>query len=172
MSAPIDQSTFSLDTDEPLVITATLWRGAMIERFARIEFFVARSLEICARAKLVSPSEANAVLPRDRFDALLAALRHEALAAISGPARRSLAFARDISADKNSLCNGRVTARQGTIRIEWTAFDTGVARAEIVRLTPIEILERLAELDRLTKVLEKELASVDKVSRALGIQPL
>lgn len=149
------------------MITATLWRGAMIERFAQIEFFVTRSLRACAQAALIPMSDAHAVLPRQQFNALLAALKHEKLAANSAPARRSLTLARDRWDHRNALCHGRLSVKAKSIRIDWTVYDKGKGAAQTLRLTPVEMLERLRELDLLKTALGSQLGNIDKVCRAI-----
>ena len=167
MSAPIDHSSLQFANGEPIILAATLWRGAMIQRFAQIEGFVDRSLGFCAGASLVSATDAQDTLPRRRFNILLKALD---VAKPAGwvNAKQSLQQAYDLWDDRNALCHGIVEPKARSIVLRWTARDNSGVVARHVKITPTEMLEKLHELDRVKTILGSRLGQIDKVWRDLA----
>lgn len=152
-----------------MIITATLWRGAMIDRYAQIEFFIDRTLASCVSAAIVSKAEAETTLPRARCKLLIKTLSESELLAKSEPARKSLQTVYDAWDNRNALCHGRLKPAAKSVAINWTAYEKNSAHPRQFRVTPIEMLEKLEALDRLKTVLGSQLGAIDKLCE--GVAP-
>ncbi|TCJ41129.1 hypothetical protein [Parafrankia sp. BMG5.11] len=162
MSAPIPQSAFGLSSDDPILVTATLWRGAMVDRFAQIEFFIDRSLARCVAASIV-PKGSDAILPRQRCKLLLKALSHPRLASKAAPARKSLQAVHAAWDERNGLCHGRIRPTGTAVSLHWTLHEKSGSSERTDRITPTDMLRKLSELDRLKTALGSQLGAIDKL---------
>jgi hypothetical protein len=163
VSAPINHSEFGLRPDEPIVITATLWRGAMIDRYAQIEFFIDRTLDRCIEVGIVQRKDAETPLPRQRCKLLMEALDHPRLIAKGGHARQSLELVHSAWDRRNALCHGRLKPAAKSVSIHWTVREKLGSKATQDRVTPAQMLDQLRELDRLKTMLGSQLGAVDKL---------
>jgi hypothetical protein len=163
VSAPINHSEFGLQSDEPIVITATLWRGAMIDRYAQIEFFIDRTLDHCVEAGIVQRKDADTTLPRQRCKVLIDALGHPHLLAKGNHARQSLELVYSAWDRRNALCHGRLKPAAKSVSFHWTAREKLGAKVKQDRVTPAQMLEQLRDLDRLKTTLGSQLGAIDKV---------
>jgi hypothetical protein len=163
VSAPIPHFVFGIDHGEPIIITATLWRGAMIDRFAQIEFFIDRTLASCVAAAIVQKPDAETTLPRQRCKVLMAALANAQLADKSESARKSLKAAYDAWDDRNALCHGRIKPAAKSVAVHWTAYEKNLGVPRQIRVTPVQMLEKLKSLDRLKTSLGSQLGAIDKI---------
>jgi len=168
VSAPIPQSAFGIASDDPIIITATLWRGAMIDRFAQIEFFIDRTLGCCVTAAIAQRSEAETTLPRQRCKVLLKALSHPNLVTKTKPARDSLKAVHDVWDERNALCHGRLKPAAKSVSIHWTVHEKSGGVAKQLRITPAQMLEKLRQLERLKTSLGSQLGAIDKLCERLG----
>ena len=168
MTALDQDAVFRVISGDPLLLTATLWRGAMIERFAQIEFFIDRTLASCVAAAIVSRAAADSTLPRARCKVLLGALEQEPLLAKADAASRSLKLIYDMWDERNALCHGRMKVGATSIGIHYTAYGKSHGEARLVRLTPLEMLKKLSDLDRLKMALGSQLGWIDKHCASLS----
>lgn len=149
-----------------MVVTAALWRGAMIERFARIEFFVDRALEACAAAGLIARSHASDHFPIKRIEQLLVALADERLAGRGATAIAVLKSVKDGWETRNGLCHGRMRIRRGCIRLEWTCYRNQARTPQSKTFTWLDMLSALQSLDDRQRQLGSALGIVEKACRA------
>ncbi|MGX7951162.1 hypothetical protein ACWPM1_01240 [Tsuneonella sp. HG249] len=163
MSVPIQHSVFGFQPAEPIIITATLWRGAMIDRYAQIEFFIDRTLACCVAAAIIPKPDAEITLPRQRCKALIKALSSKGLMSKSGPARKSLEGVHGAWDERNALCHGRIKPAAKSVAVHWTAYEKGEGVSQQMRVTPIQMLEKLENLDRLKTALGSQLGAIDKI---------
>lgn len=163
MSALDQHNVFQVISGDPLFLTATLWRGAMIERFAQIEFYISRTLASCVAAGVLPCNAADCTLPRQRCKVLLAALETPRLVARSQAAVRSLQQVFTFWDERNALCHGRMKVGATSIGIHWHPSDKTSSEEQLVRLTPVEMLEKLSSLDRLKTALGSQLGMIDKL---------
>ncbi|WP_162935701.1 hypothetical protein [Tsuneonella amylolytica] len=168
MSAPVDHGSFRDRLGDPLVVTANLWRGAMIERFARIEFFVDRTLEACAVAGIAARSHASDHFPVKRIEELLEALRDERLGASAGPAATLLEAVKKDWDRRNGLCHGRMRVRPASARLDWTCYRKQERTPQSRTLTWADMLTELTKLDHDQRRLGCLLGSVDRACRDLA----
>jgi hypothetical protein len=159
---------FGLRPDDPLIVLATLWRGAMIDRYATIEYFVDRSLAACAAAGILDKRVAAETLPRKRCQALITALDHELIAVKASAARKSIAAVHARWDERNALCHGRIKPASESVTVVWTAHDKNETEQRQFRVTPLQMLEKLSELDRLKTVVGSQLGGVDKLCADLA----
>ena len=168
MSALPDQGQFKTAIDQPFLIVATLWRGAMVERYARIEFFVDRSLSVCASNGISPANKCSEHLPMKRIEVLLQSLNDDQLVDRSNAARKSLASIKDCWHQRNAICHGRMRVLKRSIRIDWKAFSKEGAELASMRLRDVEMLEILGKMDRAQAILGCQLGSVDKLCAELS----
>lgn len=168
MSALPDQGKFETAVDQPFFIVATLWRGAMVERFGRIEFFVNRSIESCASVGILPASRCAEHLPMKRMEVLLQSLTDSRLAAHSSPAISALTDVKEYWHQRNAICHGRMRVLKRSVRIDWTAFSKDRGSPTALRLKDTEMLESLAKMERAQTVLGSRLGMVDKICADLA----
>jgi hypothetical protein len=168
VSAPVDHGSFRDRLGDPLVVTANLWRGAMIERFARIEFYVDRTLEACAAAGIAARSQASNHVPIIRIEQLLAALRDDRLGTSAGIAATLLETLKDDWDRRNGLCHGRMRVRAASVRLEWICYRTQARTPQSRTLTWADMLTELTKLDHDQRRLGCLLGSVDRACRDLA----
>ncbi|QDM41111.1 hypothetical protein [Altererythrobacter sp. TH136] len=154
---------FGIKRDDPIIITATLWRGAMIDRFAQIEFLIDRTLACCVAAATINETEAEATLPSHRCKTLLKALNHPRLAAKAKPARDSLKTVLTLWSERNALCHGRFKPAAKSVSLHWIAHENGKRVTKHIQILPTQMLAKLGELDRLKTVLGSQLGEINKL---------
>ena len=162
MSALPDHGQFQTAADQPFFIVATLWRGAMVERYARIEFFVDRTLKACAAAGIDPAAKLAEHLPAKRIEALLASLRNARLVGHSQPALQTLSAIKQDWQRRNALCHGRMKVLKRSVRIEWTSYTKGMGTAAVIRLSDTGMLRALLDLDRAQSLLGARLGHIDR----------
>jgi hypothetical protein len=162
MNAIQQHAQFSLLSDDSLFVTATLWRGSMIDRFAQIEFFINRTLANCAAASLVSKRDLAETLPRNRCKVLLNALDTGRPLGRFHAASRTLGAVFNRWDERNALCHGRMKMDGEGITFHWQAGGIDGLSEESIRLAPLQMLERLQSLDRLKTIVGSQLGSIDK----------
>ncbi|GGE04255.1 hypothetical protein GCM10011515_24840 [Tsuneonella deserti] len=159
MSALGNHSQFDV-AGEPLRNVAPLWRGAMIERYARTEHFVLRSLKCLAQHRIALCDNAFAPLPKVRLNALILALRKNDFEQRQLPALASLEDLQSRWDERNALSHGRFRVGARSVTVIWTAMDKGPVEKNLT-LQVTDMLERLAALDTLQRVLGARLGHVD-----------
>jgi hypothetical protein len=143
---------------------AALWRGAMIERYARSEHFVLRSLKCLARHDIALCDNAFAPLPRARLNALVAALRENDFEQRQLPALASLEDLQSRWDERNALSHGRFRVAARSVTVRWTVMDREPVEKQFT-LHVTEMLGKLAALDNLQRVLGARLGYVDAACR-------
>jgi hypothetical protein len=159
VSALIDQAVFS-QPQEPDVITATLWRGAMIDRFARAEFYILRCLLSLKEAGIALPAAVFSGLPSSRTTALDKALAARGHLVGSSAARKSLACVAELWELRNALAHGRIFASKAAVRICWSANDKAGLEERELTLSFDELLSKLVEVENLQKRLGSQLGQI------------
>lgn len=134
----------------------------MVERYARIEFFVDRSLKACAAAGIEPAKKLAEHLPLKRIEALLGSLRDERLVGHSQPALQTLSAIKRDWPQRNALCHGRMKVLKRSVRIEWTSYAKGEGTAAVLPLTDTAMLPALQELDRAQSLLGARLGHIDR----------
>ena len=143
---------------------AALWRGAMIERYARTEHFVLRSLKCLAQHDVALCDNAFAPLPKARLNALVAALRQNDFEQHQLPALASLEVLQSRWDERNALSHGRFRVGVRSVTVKWTVMDKEPTEKQMT-LQVTEMLRKLAALDDLQRVLGARLGHVDAACR-------
>lgn len=143
---------------------AALWRGAMIERYARTEYFVLRSLRCLAKHDVALCDNAFAPLPKVRLNALITALRENDFEQRQLPALASLEDIQSRWDERNALSHGRFRAGARSVTVKWTVMDKDPVEKQFT-LQVADMLNKLATLDNLQRVLGARLGHVDAACR-------
>ena len=163
MNAPIPQSTFSTELGDPTIITVTLWRGAMIDRFSRAEDAVLLCLRAMRNFELPLPSEAFHEGAKARLRALILTLENQDFGGAGKGALKSLKALLQLNDTRTSLAHGKFRLRPGNLEIEWVHPIKG-GGLEWKRRSPrlLDLIEELYALDALQRALGSQLGHIRK----------
>ncbi len=150
-----------------MVLTATLWRGAMIDRFAKAEFFVRRCL-IGLKERGIAVAPGGLAGPAgSRIGILTDMLATSAATPRITAARASLEALAARWTLRNALAHGVVRTLTSGVTIQWTPADSNSAETASWPWTASEMLEVLVEIDALQRRLGSQLGQLDDLSPAI-----
>lgn len=140
----------------------------MVERFARIEHFVDRSLVACASAGIAPANAYMEMLPLKRIEALLKSLGSKVLAPSAVHSIETLEDIKAVWPQRNVLCHGRMRILKSSVRFDWKPHGKFGENVDPLRLTALEMLEALSDLDRAQSVLGCRLGAINKICASLN----
>ena len=165
MSAQPSKFAFDL-IHEPFAITACLWRGAMLDRFARAEHAVLLCLDTIAATGAPLPTDAFHEAAKARLKALISILERDDFNGHSPKALERLRELLALSDDRVALAHGTIRQADGKVLLEWRRCQVKTGpRPEQLTLPLIELTKRLSEIDRLQSELGCRLGQIRKVAR-------
>jgi hypothetical protein len=162
MSAPIDHRSFSVEDD--FILCAAVWRGTMLDRYARCEALVLKCLLALRDAGFPLSSDAFSDGAKTRLRSLIRFLDDENFGGRAKAAHRHLNLLLLCTDDRAGLAHGRMRKHCGQLLIEWYRC-RGPLKEEQRRLSPAAMLDELARLDKLSRDLSSEIGQVCRAIR-------
>lgn len=131
-----------------LCALASLWRGAMLNIHGRIETAVADQLHHLADEGVELPKIAFHEAPAERLRCLMEVL---ARADFGGHGRATVKWldgVRVAAEWRNALAHGAISVENGEVIFRWSAYRAQKRDLREVRVSPLEMLQRLVALSR------------------------
>lgn len=138
-----------------MVVVASLWRGAMIERYSRAEHYIHRALVRLKQAGSSDREASVAAMSGSRLQALIDMLEADAVHGYRAPALASLKLLQERWDERTALSHGRAKVGSRSVSFRWVA----AGKSDTKRVLTVKLDEMLARL-----------SAMDDLQRSLGSQ--
>lgn len=163
MTAPVLQAQFNIPAADTPMQAAAMWRGAMIDRFARLE---ATALE-CIRVLFAGARHCpKSYVAWERFRLLRQALNDERLAAAQ---RTTVKLLDKIESERDlriGLAHGILRANKSGVTLKWSAWQNSRWVDASIHHGWLQTLETLKRVDKLQRDFSSQAGQIRKLVAA------
>lgn len=160
MSAPISHSQFQLTGADTPMQAGAMWRGALLDRFARLEAIALRCLVLLNADADAKPSS---YVTWQRFNQLRNALENPRFAPVS---KKRIALLDAIEGERElrtALAHGIVEAKRTGVALVWHAWKGGRWAEAEIRYGWLSALDALTRIDKLQRDFASQVGQVRKL---------
>ncbi len=161
MSAHFNVNEIGFISEDLWLVTASAWRGACIEVFARAEYSVADCLNALETAKIPFGKDGRSPSALTRLRALDACIASNSFGQHGELARTRIADWLHIYETRASMAHGRISVTPKGVTIRHRNFNgREEIRATARHLTRIEMFEVMVDMDRKQRLLHQQLGHI------------
>ena len=175
MEMPVSHAVFATtpptEARADLFALATLWRGAMLECFARMERAIAETLNELHKCGMELPADARHQAVVTRARALAEVSRRPDFGGHGLPTVRKLEAYVESAGERNAMAHGTLEIRGPKAVFVVASFHDGQWEDSDLGYSPVEMLVRLEERHAMQRALASQLGQLRRAARLQHARP-